>query len=58
MCPSCNVKKQSKVNTNEGSLNLQTNMTCNYVHCKHDLLVTMAYHDTSCNNWFHHLCQN
>ena len=49
---------QFQETANEGSSNLLSSTRCNYVDCKYKLLVTMKCNNISCNNWFHHLCQN
>ena len=57
MCPSCTVQKKFKETKIEGSLKVATNNNCNYVECRYNLLLTVECSDTSCNNWFHHMCQ-
>ena len=42
----------------EGSSYLLSSTKCNYVDCNFNSLVTIKCGDTSCNNWFHHICQN
>ena len=58
MCQSCTVENQFQETANEGSLNLLSTKSYNHVHCIYNMLVTMKYHDTSYNNWFHRLYQN
>ena len=57
MCQTCTVKKKQET-ANKGSSNLLSSTRCNYIDCTYNSLVTMKYNNTSCNNWFHHLCQN
>ena len=37
---------------------LLSSTRCNYIDCKYNSLITIKCNNTSCNNWFHHLCQN
>ena len=37
---------------------LQQNNNCHYVDCKYNRLSTVEFSNTSCNNWFYHMCQN
>ena len=50
--------KKFKETENECSLIVATNNNCKYVDCKYNLLFIEECSDTSCNNWFHHTCQN
>ena len=58
MCQTCTVGKQFQEKAIEGSSNLLSSTKCNYVDCKFNSLVIIKCDDTSCNNWFHHICQN
>ena len=50
--------KRIKENAIEGSSNILSSTKCNYVDYNLNSLVTIKCGDTSCNNWFHHICQN
>ena len=58
MCQTCTVGKQFQEKAIKGSSNLLSSTKCNYVDCKFNSLVIIKCDDTSCNNWFHHICQN
>ena len=58
MCPSCTVQKLFKETENESSLKVATNNNCNYIAYKYNLFIIVECSDTSCNNWFHHMCQD
>ena len=58
-CPACFYQRWYKTNDIiENSKNVITKNVYNYVDCKWPSLVTEPCQDRSCDNFFHHSCQN
>ena len=53
MCQTCTVEKVFQEKAIEGTSNLLSSTKCFF-----NSLFTIKFCDTSCNNWFHHICQN
>ena len=47
-----------KIGNDESSKKFTTNYVCNYVDLKNTLLPLIKCDVLSCDNCFHHLCQN
>ena len=58
MCQTCTVERQFQEKAIECSSNVLSSTKGSYVVCKYNSLITIKCNDTSCNNWFHHICQN